>query len=62
MNDKKLLKELLLLSKNISIEDKKNYLLDILFDDDYELKNAFYDRFETNYYLTTKKELSRTRN
>ena len=61
-DDKKLLKELLFLSKDISIEDKKNYLLDILFDEDYELKNIFYDRFETNYHLTKEKELSKTRN
>ena len=61
-NDKKLLKELLFLSKDIPIEDKKNYLLDILFDEDYELKNIFYDRFETNYHLTKEKELSKTRN
>lgn len=61
-DDKKLLKELLFLSKDIPIEDKKNYLLDILFDEDYELKNIFYDRFETNYHLTKEKELSKTRN
>ena len=61
-DDKKLLKELLFLSKDIPIEDKKNYLLDILFDEDYELKNIFYDRFETNYHLTKAKELSKTRN
>ena len=59
-DDKKLLKELLFLSKDIPIEDKKNYLLDILFDEDYE--NIFYDRFETNYHLTKEKELSKTRN
>lgn len=61
-DDKKLLKELLFLSKDIPIEDKKNYLLDILFDEDYELKNIFYDRFETNYHLTKEKGLSKTRN
>lgn len=61
-DDKKLLKELLFLSKDIPIEDKKNYLLDILFDEDYELKNIFYDRFETNYHLTKEKELFKTRN
>lgn len=61
-DDKKLLKKLLFLSKDIPIEDKKNYLLDILFDEDYELKNIFYDRFETNYHLTKEKGLSKTRN
>ena len=62
ISDKKLLNKLLILSKDIPIEDKKNYLLDILFDDDYELKNIFYDRFETNYYLETKMKLERTKN
>lgn len=62
ISDKGVLKKLLILSEDIPIEDKKNYLLDILFADDYELKNIFYDRFETNYYLETKMKLERTKN
>ena len=51
VSDKIALKKLLSLSSDMDILDKKNILLDILFDDDYELKNIFYDRFEANYNL-----------
>ena len=51
VSDKIALKKLLSLSSDMDILDKKNILLDILFDDDYELKNILYDRFEANYNL-----------
>lgn len=59
VSDKKLLKKLLILSEDIPIEDKKNYLLDILFEEDYELKNIFYDRFEANYNLIKSRSLTK---
>ncbi len=62
VTDKDLIKKILMLSNDIPIEDKKDYLLDILFDEDYELKNIFYDRFITNYHLTNEKNLTRAKN
>lgn len=45
---KEYLKDLFALSKDIPIEDKKDILLDLLFDNDIKLKNKYYDRFEEN--------------
>ncbi|MDD5865170.1 MAG: amidoligase family protein [bacterium] len=52
--------DILLLSEDILIEHKKDIFLDLMFDE-VDLKNIFYDRFESNYELNKENYLQRVK-
>ena len=52
--------DILLLSEDILIEDKKDIFLDLMFDE-VDLKNIFYDRFESNYKINKENHLQRVK-